>query len=127
MMNFFLDKFLEILNKVGSRYFLLAGGAFLLCYFILRNRIAAQKIQVRFPATKDYVREILFSFSSMCIFAGIVTAVVFNPSIRPYTTIYKDIATYGWTHVCPARYLFLLDSSLDAPSCFIQMVSFSAS
>lgn len=97
-MNFSGDKFLEILRIVGSRYFILAGIAFFICYFILRNRIAAKKIQLRFPESKDYLREMLYSFSSMCIFAGIVTAVVFNPAIRPHTTIYKDIAEYGWAY-----------------------------
>ncbi len=97
-MNFSGDKFLEILRIVGSRYFILAGIAFFICYFILRNRIAAKKIQLRFPESKDYLREMLYSFSSMCIFAAIVTAVVFNPAIRPHTTIYKDIAEYGWAY-----------------------------
>lgn len=108
-MHFYIDKFFDILLKVGVRYFILAGIAFLLCYLLFRNRLAAKKIQVRFPASKDYLREIFFSFSSMCIFALIVSFVVFNPAIRPHTTIYKDIAEYGWAYYALAfPIMFLL-------------------
>jgi lathosterol oxidase len=95
-MNFSIAKFLEILTIVGSRYFILAGIVFMLCYFLLRNRIAAQKIQLVFPKNADYLREMVYSFSSMLIFAVIVTGVVFNPAVRPHTTIYSDISQYGW-------------------------------
>jgi sterol desaturase/sphingolipid hydroxylase (fatty acid hydroxylase superfamily) len=94
-MNFSTDKFLEILRNVGSRYFILAGIIFILCYFFLRNRIAAKKIQVSFPKNTDYLREMIYSLSSMIIFSLIVTAIVFNPAIRPYTTIYREIVEYG--------------------------------
>jgi lathosterol oxidase len=89
-MNFSIAKFLEILTIVGSRYFIIAGIVFMLCYFLLRNRIAAQKIQLVFPKNADYLREMVYSFSSMLIFAVIVTGVVFNPAVRPHTTIYED-------------------------------------
>ena len=62
-MNFSADKFLEILRLVGSRYFILASIAFFICYVILRNRIANKKIQLHFPESKDYLREMAYSFS----------------------------------------------------------------
>lgn len=97
-MNFSGDKFLEILRIVGSRYFILASIAFFICYVILRNRIANKKIQLHFPESKDYLREMAYSFSSMVIFAAIVTGVVFNPAVRPFTSIYSDISIYGLTY-----------------------------
>jgi lathosterol oxidase len=94
-MNFSMDKFLELFSKVGSRYFLLAGITFLICYVILKPRISKFKIQSAFPASKDLWREVIYSFLSMVIFAVIVTAVVFNPVVRPHTTLYLDIHDYG--------------------------------
>ena len=82
-----MTKFLEILTIVGSRYFIIAGIVFVLSYLLLRKRIAKRKIQLAFPKNSDYLREIVYSFSSMVIFALIVTGVVFNPAIRPYTSI----------------------------------------
>jgi len=97
-MDFSVDKFLEIFSKVGSRYFLLAGITFVISYVILKPRIAKQKIQASFPASKDYWREVIYSFSSMVIFAVIVTAIVFNPAVRPYTTIYREISEFGMAY-----------------------------
>lgn len=97
-MFFSADKFVEIFSKVSVRYFIVAGFIFLLFYYILRPRIARLKIQLAFPASKDYLREVIYSFSSMVIFAVIVTAVVFDPAVRPFTTIYKDIADFGWAY-----------------------------
>jgi sterol desaturase/sphingolipid hydroxylase (fatty acid hydroxylase superfamily) len=94
-MIFSADKFLEILRNVGARYFILAGIVFIVCYFFLRNRIAAKKIQVSFPKNSDYLREMIYSLASMIIFSLIVTAIVFNPAVRPYTTIYREISEYG--------------------------------
>jgi sterol desaturase/sphingolipid hydroxylase (fatty acid hydroxylase superfamily) len=97
-MFFSVDKFIEIFSKVSVRYFMVAGLIFLLFYYLLRPRIARFKIQLAFPATKDYLREVMYSFSSMVIFAVIVTAVVFDPAVRPFTTIYKEIADFGWAY-----------------------------
>jgi Delta7-sterol 5-desaturase len=97
-MNFSIDKFLELFSKVGSRYFLLAGFTFLICYVILKPRISKYKIQAAFPGSKDLWREVIYSFSSMVIFAVIVTAVVFNPVVRPHTTLYLDIHDYGMAY-----------------------------
>lgn len=97
-MFFSAEKFIEIFSKVSVRYFIVAGIIFLLFYYILRPRIARFKIQLSFPASKDYLREVIYSFSSMVIFAVIVTAIVFDPAVRPFTTIYKDIADFGWAY-----------------------------
>ena len=94
-MDFSMPKFLEILTIVGSRYFILAGIVFVMSYLLLRDRIAKKKIQLAFPKNTDYLREMAYSFSSMVIFAVIVTGVVFNPAVRPYTSIYSDISQYG--------------------------------
>ncbi|MEK6546721.1 MAG: sterol desaturase family protein [Bacteroidota bacterium] len=97
-MNFSFEKFLEILNAVGVRYFIIAGVMFALFYKFLCPGIGKYKIQSAFPSQKDYIREISYSFLSMVIFALIVTAIVFNPAIRPHTTIYKEISVFGWMY-----------------------------
>jgi sterol desaturase/sphingolipid hydroxylase (fatty acid hydroxylase superfamily) len=95
-MHFYLEKFQRVLLLLGGRYFLFAGIAFLLCYVIFRKRFAAKKIQSNFPKNSDFVREIGFSFSSMLIFALIITPIYFSPSIRPISTIYTNISDLGW-------------------------------
>jgi hypothetical protein len=49
-----------LLFVITLRYFLIAGGAYLIWYKVKRHKIAYKKIQPRFPLTKDYRREILY-------------------------------------------------------------------
>jgi Delta7-sterol 5-desaturase len=93
-----LQGFFDILMKIGSRYFLLAGIAFLLLYVLFRKKMAHQKIQPRFPKPSDYGREVVYSILTMCIFAGIVFIMLKVPGIRKHTTLYLHIADYGWTY-----------------------------
>lgn len=95
-MDYYLEKFQRVLLLVGGRYFLFAGLAFLICYVLLRKRISAKKIQPNFPKNSDFLREIIYSFSSMVIFALIITPIYFNPTLRASSTIYNQISDYGW-------------------------------
>jgi sterol desaturase/sphingolipid hydroxylase (fatty acid hydroxylase superfamily) len=81
---------------VGSRYFIVAGVAFLLCYVFFRQTRASRKIQLKFPENKDYLREILHSISTILIFALVPLFLLKNPEIRSYTTFYLKISDYGW-------------------------------
>jgi len=84
-----------ILSNISSRYFLVAGSFFLLCYVVLYRRIAAAKIQSKLPSRQDYLREIGFSLVTMMLFALIPMLIVRNPAIRPYTSLYPEIGDRG--------------------------------
>ncbi len=88
--------YLKIIRNVGSRYFIVAGVAFLLCYVFFRQTRASRKIQLKFPENKDYLREILHSISTILIFALVPLFLLKNPEIRSYTTFYLKISDYGW-------------------------------
>jgi sterol desaturase/sphingolipid hydroxylase (fatty acid hydroxylase superfamily) len=81
------QSYIEILAQISSRYFVLAGLAFLLFYFLWKERKQFAKIQRRFPKNKDYLREIGYSLITMCIFAGIPWLFFFHPSIRETTLL----------------------------------------
>ena len=75
------------------RYAFFGGIAFLIFYVVLKNRKRFNKIQQRWPANKDYQREILYSFVTFIIFAFVPLALN-HPFIKPHTTIYSQIDTY---------------------------------
>jgi Delta7-sterol 5-desaturase len=88
------EKYFGIIEKIGTRYFLVAGIAFLIFYVLFRNKTPLKKIQERFPKNKDYLREIFYSVITILIF-GTVPILLLNTPLRPYTTFYTDIDLYG--------------------------------
>lgn len=84
--------------NIGSRYLFVAGLAFLVCYVLLRKRISLRKIQQRFPQGSDYLREIGYSVTTISIFTLVPFFLIKQDAIRPYTTFYRDIDTYGWVY-----------------------------
>lgn len=88
------ERYFFILEKIGARYFIIAGLAFLVMYVIFRNKTPLKKIQARFPANKDYAREIAYSAMTILIFAA-APLLLLNTPIRQYTTFYTDIDQYG--------------------------------
>lgn len=92
------EAFFRNLQLIGTRYFVLALIAFILFYIVFRNKWLHKKIQQRFPKNKDYAREILYSVTTMIIFALVSSFVFTHPSIRPYTTMYANISEYGWVY-----------------------------
>ena len=102
------SKFLRELLDVADKYYLIAGIAFLIFYVLLRKRINWRKIQPKFPAMKDYRREILFSTISIIIFALPPIILLQNDYLRPHTTYYKDISRYGWLYFWGVFPLLLL-------------------
>lgn len=91
------EQYLRIISNIGSRYFIVAGLAFLLFYILLYPRRKKSKLQDKLPTSKDYLREIGFSVTTILLFGLIPLFIVFNPAVRPYTTLYRNIGDYGWT------------------------------
>jgi len=93
-MNFDYWKWLHNLQSTGTKYFMLAGGAFLFFYILFPKAFSGIRIQKLFPKRKDHYRDVFFSFISMMIFAT-VAYVVFT-TLRPYNHIqYGSISQYG--------------------------------
>ncbi|RYF40400.1 MAG: sterol desaturase family protein [Cytophagaceae bacterium] len=86
---------LSITTLVGSRYFLIAGAAFVLFYIVLRRPMQSRRIQPKFPVFKDYQREIGYSLLTMIIFAAVPTLLLGNPAIRSHTTLYLHIEQHS--------------------------------
>ncbi len=75
--------------NISQRYFMAAGIAFILLYFIFRNSMSARKIQYKFPKWNDYARDIGFSVSTIIIFT--IIAVLTLRTFSEYTLIYDEI------------------------------------
>jgi Delta7-sterol 5-desaturase len=90
-----MDHYFFILRTIADRYFVIAGIAFLLFYVLFKRKLAQRKIQQRFPKNKDIAREIIYSVTTMIIFAFIPLMLLYNPSVAKYTTFYKDIHAHS--------------------------------
>lgn len=86
------------IERIGTRYFFVAGIAFIFFYFLLRKKIGYQKIQKKFPGNKDYFREISYSISTIAIFALVPLVILQTPQIRKHTLFYTGIHQYGWLY-----------------------------
>ncbi len=89
------SKIIGILLENARNYSVIAGIAFLVFYVFLRKRIAFKKIQLKFPETKDYQREVFFSILSIMIFTLPPVFMLLNDTIRPHTYYYTDINQYS--------------------------------
>jgi Delta7-sterol 5-desaturase len=98
----------KIFTVVSLRYVVIAGIAFLIWYILLKKRISFSKIQLRFPANKDYLREILYSLTTMLIFTFVTWSLLGNPAVKQHTTWYSDIEQNGKLYFCLAFPLMLL-------------------
>src|SRR5919112_4503672 len=96
-MKWFTDYFYYV-EIIGSRYFIIAGLAFLLFYVLLLKKIGGKKIQRRQPKRKDYLREIGYSIITISIFAFVPLAILHVPAIARTTTFYTDIQQHGWLY-----------------------------
>jgi sterol desaturase/sphingolipid hydroxylase (fatty acid hydroxylase superfamily) len=77
----------NILLIIALRYFIIAGIMWLIWYKLLRKKISFKKIQSRFPLSKDYRREILYSLSTMIIFSTVPFLILYT-SCKQYTQFY---------------------------------------
>ena len=87
--------FLTAFQKISSRYFIVALIGFLIFYVIFRQKFFYKKIQQKFPANSDYIRELGYSLLTMLIFSSIIVFLN-SPAIVIYTTRYQSINEYGW-------------------------------
>jgi sterol desaturase/sphingolipid hydroxylase (fatty acid hydroxylase superfamily) len=85
----------SVFSIVSLRYFILAGLAFLIYYVWKKKKWASFKIQLRFPASKDYQRELLYSLITIFVFSMVPWLILGNPEIKKHTTWYSDIEQYG--------------------------------
>ncbi len=92
-MNSLFEIWTFIFSSITTRYFLIAGIAFLFFYIFFPNKFKHLRIQNKFPKMDDYKREVFFSFISMIIFS--IIALLINFVFKPYTQIYNDIHAYG--------------------------------
>eukprot|EP01136_Pigoraptor_vietnamica_P024712 Opistho-1_new@77980 len=90
--------FFKSIWLIGGRYFMIAGLAFLLFYVLWRNRFLYKKIQARFPKNQDFLREMFYSFLTICIFSFVSVVLFSHPTVVPHTTRYLQIAEYGWAY-----------------------------
>ncbi len=86
------------IEKIGTRYFVLAGFVFLLFYKLIKKRVSYKKIQQKFPHSRDYAREIGYSISTICIFALVPLVIIDVRPIRSHTFFYTNIDQYGWVY-----------------------------
>jgi sterol desaturase/sphingolipid hydroxylase (fatty acid hydroxylase superfamily) len=86
------------IQKIGARYFIIAGLAFVIYYLLINKKISYKKIQKKFPRNKDYAREIGYSILTIFIFALVPLTILHVPAIRAHTFFYTDIHKYGWLY-----------------------------
>jgi lathosterol oxidase len=82
--------FLKLLVIITLRYFVIAGSAFLIFYFLLSNKLAHKKIQTTAATKKDFLREILFSSQTNIILVAMASILLFTP-LKNYTQIYTKL------------------------------------
>lgn len=95
-METFWNFWVDATKYISLRYFIIAGVAYLLFYWILKNRIVQSKVQQTFPKRSHIIYEVLFSVQTMLIF-GIIATLVLS-TFRSYTLIYDDISLFGWNY-----------------------------
>jgi Delta7-sterol 5-desaturase len=78
--------------------FCCCGGCiyFVLCPF--EKKHFYRKIQLKCPATPDYVREIGYSVFTICLFALVPLIFIKNKSVFVHTTLYTRIDQRGWVY-----------------------------
>lgn len=118
--------FLTAFQKISSRYFIVALIGFLIFYVIFRRTFFYRKIQQKFPANSDYIRELGFSLITMFIFSSIIV-ILNSPSIIIYTTRYQSINEYGWFYyfsvfpilfIMHDLYFYIMHRIMHHPSLF---------
>ena len=92
-MEHLLDRWLWEAFHILEDYLKFATGAFILFYFLLKRPLWFRKIQQKMPKMSDYLRDFLFSFLSITIFATVTITTL--TILRPYTNVYNDIHEYG--------------------------------
>jgi lathosterol oxidase len=107
-MDFKFNKYFEAVTRIGDRYILIAGAAFLFFYVVFKRKLYFKKIQGTFPKNSDYIRELTFSIITILIFGVIIINILGNSNIRPYTKVYAGIQERGWLYYFAAFPIMLI-------------------
>jgi len=78
---------------IALRYILIAGIMWTVWYVLRRKKAAYRKIQLRFPTSGDYRREILFSLITVFVFTAVAGTMLLTP-VNKYTLHYDHISEY---------------------------------
>lgn len=88
-MDEFISSFPHTYYKIGIRYLLAAGIAFVLFYLLFKNRLPFKKIQSKFPKSSDYRRDLMYSLITVAIFT-----VIAHLSFRTFKDF--NLLFYDW-------------------------------
>ena len=94
------------LFMIPARYFVIAGFFYLLFYIIKRKKWIHLKIQKQFPDKNIIKTEIIYSLSTMIIFA-LVALLIFKLHWSGYTLIYVDMDKHGITYFIFSIFLYM--------------------
>jgi len=83
--------------RIGTRYYIIAGIVFFVFYIWKKKKWQYKKIQRRDAKTTDFLREIIYSTTTILIFS-IFIYILLRPSVAPYTTRYLKISDHGWLY-----------------------------
>lgn len=102
--------FLPVMLNI-TRYLLLAGIPFLVFYILFPGVFTKNKIQVGVAKKQDFIRELIHSFQTTLIFAGVGLLILKTP-LQAYTRFYKDISDYPlwWIPVSVVLALIIHDT-----------------
>jgi sterol desaturase/sphingolipid hydroxylase (fatty acid hydroxylase superfamily) len=90
----FLSRSLYTTIEVGLRYFLFAGIAWVLGYWLFRNRWLHRKIIGRFPGATEVRREVGYSLVTLMVF-GCVGAATITMARQGWTQMYWRVGDHG--------------------------------
>lgn len=100
-------RFIVLFFIVLLRYLIIAAIAFLIFYQLKRQAWTYKKIQLRFPISRDYIREILYSVVTAVIFT-LVGYLIFMTPFRTFTKLYTQLDEYGLSYFFFSIILMLL-------------------
>lgn len=89
----FGERWIRVAEITTFRYFFIAGLAFFVFYFLLKNVLSSRRMQDKFPGIKHYSRDILFSLITILIFAT-MAALVFTV-LRDFTNLFNPWDKFG--------------------------------
>lgn len=111
---------------IVSDYFIFAGTAFIIFYFIIKRPMWFRKVQKKLPSWKDHSRDILYSLVSVSIFATMGVVVMWW--LKPFTNIYTDFSLYGgwpyyiftwvWMFLIHDTYFYWMHRVMHHPTLF---------
>lgn len=92
-----MEAFIQALGNIFTvsmtRYFIIAGVAFILVYLLFRNKLKSSKIQSKYANKKDFLSEIMHSTISTFFMSILAVTILFTP-VREYTLLYKDFGDF---------------------------------